>query len=109
MRGVVLCGIEPHNWCTLVNDMHQPLKREIFAKALGCSLRNLRGRKGLAQETLALHANVERAHMSQLERGLGNPTLETLFRLLGALDLNIVEWATEFENCRLHPRREQRR
>jgi transcriptional regulator with XRE-family HTH domain len=37
--------------------------------------------------------------MSQLERGFGNPTLETLFRLLGALDVNVVEWATEFEQC----------
>jgi transcriptional regulator with XRE-family HTH domain len=79
--------------------MHQPLKREVIGKTLACSLRSLRATKGWSQETLAMEANVQRAHMSQLERGFGNPTLETLFRLLGALNVTIVEWATEFEKC----------
>jgi transcriptional regulator with XRE-family HTH domain len=55
------------------------------AAAFGEVLRDLRQRAGLSQEALAGAAEVDRTYVSLLERGLRQPTLETLFRLAGAL------------------------
>ncbi len=55
------------------------------AAAFGEVLRDLRQRAGLSQEALAGAAEVDRTYVSLLERGQRQPTLETLFRLAGAL------------------------
>lgn len=41
---------------------------------------------GLSQESLALQAEVDRTYVSQLERGVANPSLLILQRLADALD-----------------------
>jgi transcriptional regulator with XRE-family HTH domain len=56
------------------------------AAAFGEVLRDLRRKAGLSQEALAGAADVDRTYVSLLERGQRQPTLETLFRLAGALD-----------------------
>jgi transcriptional regulator with XRE-family HTH domain len=40
---------------------------------------------GLSQEALALQAEVDRTYVSQLERGIANPSLFVLYRLTNVL------------------------
>src|SRR5271168_2152084 len=56
--------------------------------AFGLVLRDLRQRAGLSQEALADAAEVDRTYISLLERGLRQPTLETLFALSEALSVS---------------------
>ena len=56
--------------------------------AFGLVLRDLRQRAGLSQEALADAAEVDRTYVSLLERGLRQPTLETLFSLSRALNVS---------------------
>lgn len=48
---------------------------------LGEEIRALRLSAGLSQEALALAAEVDRTYVSQLERGVANPSLMILYRL----------------------------
>jgi len=49
------------------------------------NLRRLRVKQGLSQEALAVDAGVDRSYVGRIERGLENPTVETLDRLAAAL------------------------
>lgn len=55
--------------------------------AFGKILKSLRTEKGLSQEELGFRANLHRTFISQLERGLKSPTLDTLFDLCGVLEV----------------------
>lgn len=77
--------------------MQPPFTRAQFKRAFGMTVRALRLRAGLAQETLALDANVGRSYMSALERGLHNPTLEMAYRVLPFLGVGSAEFFAEFE------------
>ena len=46
--------------------------------------------KGLNQRELSAVSGVPQADISRLERGRGNPTLATIEKLLGALDLKLT-------------------
>lgn len=50
-------------------------------------LRELREKQGLTQDELGTDANLDRTYISLLERGLKQPTLETLFALAKALNV----------------------
>ena len=54
-------------------------------ESFGAVLRQLRVKKGLSQEDLALEADLDRTFVSMLERGLRQPTLSSLFALAQAL------------------------
>lgn len=56
------------------------------------NLRRLRVTRGIAQEALAVDAQIDRTYVSRLERGLENPTVAVLERLAKALDCGIVEF-----------------
>jgi transcriptional regulator with XRE-family HTH domain len=56
-------------------------------QAFGEVLRDYRTKAGISQENLALKADLDRTYISLLERGLRQPTLETLFRLAGVLEI----------------------
>jgi transcriptional regulator with XRE-family HTH domain len=58
---------------------------------LGGELRRLRERAKLTQEQRSFRAGLSRPYISQLERDLKSPTLETLFRICDALDASAVE------------------
>jgi transcriptional regulator with XRE-family HTH domain len=58
------------------------------AQAFGSILRECRIKAQLSQEELALRANLDRTYISLLERGLRQPTLETLFRLAEVLEIS---------------------
>lgn len=56
---------------------------------VGRNVRRLRVAAGITQEALAVDARLETTHVSRIERGLGNPTLDVLERLAGALSVEI--------------------
>jgi len=55
--------------------------------AFGRVLREQRERASLSQEELAKAAQLNRTYISLLERGIRQPTLETLFRIADALSV----------------------
>ena len=57
-----------------------------LAQAFGAAVRALRMERGIAQESLANLAGVERSHMGKVERGEHMPTLAIIFKIAGALD-----------------------
>ncbi|CAG4883720.1 protein of unknown function [Georgfuchsia toluolica] len=69
-------------------------RRVTVEQAFGAVLRELRTGTGKTQETVALDAGLDRTFISMLERGLRQPTLETvlsLSRALGVTASKIVE------------------
>lgn len=82
--------------------MQKAVTRAQFGRAYGMTVRALRLRAGIAQEALALEAGVGRSYMSALERGLHNPTLEMVYRILPLLGVDLIGFAKEFE---IHLRR----
>ena len=67
--------------------------RADIRRAFSITIRDLRSKKGIAQEALALEALVARGYMGTLERGESTPTLETIFKLLPQLDIDFVQFA----------------
>lgn len=56
------------------------------------NLRRLRVARGRSQEDLALEAEIDRAYMSRLERGIVNPTIGVLEQIAVALGEHISEF-----------------
>lgn len=54
---------------------------------LGDNIRNTRKSKGLSQEELALEAGMKRSYVSEVERGLRNPTVRALSRIAAVLEV----------------------
>lgn len=57
----------------------------------GMRLKYLREQKGWSQETLALHSEVNKNYISDLENGRRNPTLVVMDRLAIALGITLSE------------------
>jgi transcriptional regulator with XRE-family HTH domain len=55
------------------------------------NVRRLRVKRALSQEVLAVDAGVDRSYVGRIERGIENPTVETLDRLAGALEVPTAE------------------
>ncbi|PLX74185.1 MAG: XRE family transcriptional regulator [Azoarcus sp.] len=67
-------------------DQHfESLRSDLAAK-----LRQARESRGLSQEALALAAEVDRTYVSQLERGVANPSLLIICRVVEALGLELA-------------------
>jgi transcriptional regulator with XRE-family HTH domain len=56
---------------------------------IGQRAKALRTERGESQETVARRADISTATYSRIEKGLNEPSLETLRRLAGALDVSI--------------------
>jgi transcriptional regulator with XRE-family HTH domain len=54
---------------------------------LGRNVRRLREEAGLSQEQLAFDAGMKRSYLSDLERGVRNPTVRALGRVAAALNV----------------------
>ena len=61
-----------------------------LAQAFGVAVRALRTERGIAQETLANLAGIERSHMGKIERGEHMPTLAIIFKIARALGLSVA-------------------
>ncbi len=55
------------------------------------NVRKLRVKHAISQEALAVDAGVDRSYVGRIERGVENPTVETLERLAVALDIPVAE------------------
>ena len=62
--------------------------REIVA----WNVRRLRVERDVSAEVLAADAEIDRAYMSLIERGLGNPTVDMLEKLAGVLGVELGEF-----------------
>ena len=63
---------------------------ESTRRALAACIRQRRAELGLSQEGLALDADIDRTFVSQIERGVGNPSLRILCRIADRLDLPVA-------------------
>jgi transcriptional regulator with XRE-family HTH domain len=61
--------------------------RVFFAR----NLRRVRLERGYSQERLALEANIDRAYLSGLERGVRNPTVLLLGKLARVLEVSVSD------------------
>lgn len=60
-------------------------------EALAARVRALRIERGYSQEALAHEEGIDRTYQSQIERGVGNPSLRVLCSLAVALKIDLVE------------------
>jgi len=60
-------------------------------EVLGKRIQSLRKKAGLTQLELAEKANLSLKHLGEIERGRGNPTLESLHNLSVALDISLMK------------------
>ncbi|UNC15909.1 helix-turn-helix transcriptional regulator [Acidiphilium multivorum] len=63
---------------------------EVFA----WNLRRIRVSQGTSQENLAIDAALDRTYVSRIERGFENPSLNTIERLAGALNVELTTLLT---------------
>ena len=68
------------------------------AQAFGAAVRALRTEQGVAQETLANLAGIERSHMGKIERGEHMPTLAIILKIARALGCSAADLMTATEN-----------
>ena len=62
-----------------------------LAHAFGAAVRALRMERGIAQESLANLAGIERSHMGKIERGEHVPTLPLILKIATALGISASE------------------
>jgi len=62
----------------------KPNRPSPIPAAFGAVLRRVREAKGVSQEALALSAGMDRTFVSQIERGVRQPTLTSLYALAKA-------------------------
>ena len=67
-------------------------------KIVGEAIAYFRKQKRVSQEVLSGLSAIGRTHLSAIERGERKPTLETLYRISCALNVNMSEIVQEIEN-----------
>ena len=68
-----------------------------IARLFGQRLRNYRIEKNLSQEKLAELSGCHSSYIGQLERGQKNPTIESVFKVVSALDLTLSDFFSDIE------------
>jgi len=61
------------------------------ARQFGRNLQRLRKRAGLSQEELSFAAGLHRTQIGMLERGARLPRIDSLLKLMGALEVSAAE------------------
>lgn len=61
------------------------------SKIIGKIIKNLRENKNLSQEVLSGLAGIDRSHLSKIELGLRSPTVNALYKISAALEINASE------------------
>ncbi|MEY4039826.1 MAG: hypothetical protein RLZZ52_694 [Actinomycetota bacterium] len=75
----------------IYNAVSEDFQKEMRDRSeLGAALQSARKAQSLTQPKLSELADVQQAEISRIERGVGNPTATTLFRLTHALGLRIA-------------------
>jgi DNA-binding XRE family transcriptional regulator len=89
------CRQLPTNAFSLTPSL--PSVKGDLRKAFGIVLKELRIKKGLTQQQLADFAGMDRAYISELERGLLMPSLETFFKISHHLRIKPTEFIDKIE------------
>lgn len=63
-----------------------------IAEKFGARIREYRILRGISQEQLALRANINVSFLGQIERGGKKPTIDTIDKLLTALDVPYTDF-----------------
>ena len=79
------------SWKTSYFLTMKPMTLDEVKRDLASNLKVARKARGLAQEKLALEADVDRTVVSKIERSVTNPTLDVLLRLANVLELEISD------------------
>lgn len=58
---------------------------------IGNRIRQLRVKKGLSQEKLAELSELNTSYIGQIERGEKNPSVDTVYSIASALDVDLTE------------------
>jgi len=69
----------------------------VSPELIGNVIREIRKSRGMTQEVLSGLAELDRTHYSKIERGQRSPTVETLFKIARALDIQPHEIMIEIE------------
>jgi transcriptional regulator with XRE-family HTH domain len=65
----------------------------------GKAFRKVRERRNISQERLAMRAGVARTYVGRVERGKLNPTMDSMTRLLWALEATWSDYAEELDRA----------
>ncbi|AOJ92229.1 MULTISPECIES: helix-turn-helix domain-containing protein [Burkholderia] len=76
--------------------------------ALGKRIKECRHAAEKSQETLAFEALVDRTYISAIERGIANPSIETLANICYSLNVTLAELFGPLEGVSLKPTGERR-
>jgi transcriptional regulator with XRE-family HTH domain len=74
-----------------------------IAVALGERLKQCRHAADKSQETLAFDAHIDRTYISAIERGVANPSIETLANICYALGVTLAELFGPLSDVPLKP------
>jgi transcriptional regulator with XRE-family HTH domain len=75
-------------------------KSHSLEKSFGLRLKGKRNAQGVSQEELADRSDLHRTYVSQLERGLKSPSLNTLYALAEALKVDVTELVRDLQHSR---------
>lgn len=73
----------------------------VNSQMVGKVFKAARIQAGMTQEVLSGLAGLDRTHYSKIERGLRTPTIETLFKIADALDMEPHILVKRIEDARL--------
>ncbi|QUP54464.1 helix-turn-helix domain-containing protein [Ralstonia syzygii] len=71
--------------------------------ALGERIKQCRHAAEKSQETLAFEASVDRTYISSIERGIANPSVETLANICYALNVTLAELFAPMDGVSIAP------
>lgn len=72
-------------------------KVDILKKEIGKNIKILRIKKDLSQEDLAYKANIHTTHLSKIENGRMNVTIEILYKIAESLDTDVTELMNHYK------------
>lgn len=76
-----------------------------ITRVVGSKIKELRRKHGISQQDLADLAQLHAANLGKLERGKGNPKLDTLARIATALNTTLSELVSEVTPEIVEPRK----
>ncbi len=71
--------------------------------AVGARIKQCRHAADKSQEALAFEARVDRTYISSIERGIANPSVETLANICYALNVTLAELFSPMDGVSLKP------
>jgi len=87
VRGETICLVRKSDYVRLLREAGENLvdAAEFARSSIGRDLRGKRKKAGLSQAQVAAKAGIRLETLSRIENGRGNPTVETVRRILKAL------------------------